>query len=517
MHHVDTTDRAMPPAQPTSRTTKNGWRRVRSLAPALLATALGPATLLASANAAPRTDSATATTSKITDWASCPESTDTMCGTLNVPLDWTKPSGKQIAITVARRPADDPKHRIGTLFYNPGGPGDTPIPYIVQANLIFSETLRAKFDIVGLDPRAVGETTRVSCAVPVFTADSTLFPKTEEQFNQLRRRNRAVGESCLKNTGAFLSNTDTVNVARDHEALRVALGVKQVSWLGLSYGTQVAANYAELYPTATRAMALDAALDHSQPELQQVADEIIAAEDSFNRFATWCKTATACALKGQDVGAVFDRLVERAEKRPIPVAGAIHGVTGEDIRMFTKGVLRFKDPSIFGPDQSWAGLSKAIKAAVDGDATAMAKMPAGAPQDGAFAMLAIACMDYAPQIRTYEQMRQRIEMARQLAPHLQGASETWQVNYCIDWPLRPTNPPRTLRVSGVPTLLVHASHDASDPYRWTHSLASQISGSSILTRDGDGHTSYNTSKCARAAVDAYLVTPKAPASSTCSD
>jgi pimeloyl-ACP methyl ester carboxylesterase len=516
MHHFNTADHAIQPAQPTRLTAKSGWPRARSLVPALIATALAPAALLTSANAAPRTDNAAAAAAKITDWATCPESTDTQCGTLHVPLDWTKPTGKQIAITVARRPADDPKKRIGTLFYNPGGPGDTPIPYIVQAKLIFSDTLRAKFDIVGLDPRAVGETTRVTCKVHVYTADTTLFPKTEEQFNQLRRRNRAVGESCLKNTGAFLSNTDTRNVARDHEALRVALGVKQVSWLGLSYGTQVAANYAELYPTATRAMALDAALEHSQPELQQVADEIVAAEDSFNRFATWCTTATSCVLKGQDVGAVFDRLVEGADKRPIPVSGAIHAITGEDIRMTTKGLLRFKEPSVFGPDKSWAGLSKVLKAAIDGDASAYA-IPADAPQDGLFAQLAIACMEYAPQIHTYEQMRQRIEMARQLAPHLQGASETWQVNFCIDWPLRPTNPPRTLHVSGVPTLMVHATHDPSDPYRWTHSLAGQISGASILTRTGDGHTSYNTSKCARAAVDAYLVTPKAPASTTCSD
>jgi hypothetical protein len=33
----------------------------------------------------------------------------------------------------------------------------------------------------------------------------------------------------------------------------------------------------------------------------------------------------------------------------------------------------------------------------------------------------------------------------------------------------------------------------------------------LLTRVGDGHTSYYTSPCARAAVDRYFVTGKTPA------
>jgi len=124
-------------------------------------------------------------------------------------------------------------------------------------------------------------------------------------------------------------------------------------------------------------------------------------------------------------------------------------------------------------------------------------------------------MDYVPQVDTYGEMRQRIQMGRQLAPHLQGASETWQVNRCIDWPIPVANPPRLLDVRGVPTLIVHATHDPSDPYKWAHSLAAQIRDSDILTRTGDGHTSYHTSKCARTATDQYLIRPQAPPDRVC--
>jgi hypothetical protein len=90
-------------------------------------------------------------------------------------------------------------------------------------------------------------------------------------------------------------------------------------------------------------------------------------------------------------------------------------------------------------------------------------------------------------VRTYADLRRRMKQARQVAPHLQGASATWQVLRCIDWPIPAANPPKKL----------------------------DIRGSILLTRTGDGHTSYHSSDCAQAATDAYLVTRKAPSSLVC--
>jgi pimeloyl-ACP methyl ester carboxylesterase len=495
------------PSSPTAR-------RARRLAGASLITTAIVGCVLTAAAAVGASREARPPRGTLSPWIACPDNATVQCATLRVPLDWAKPKGAKISLDAVRRPADDPSQNVGTLFFNPGGPGDTPNDYIKQADTVFSDTLRQRFDLVGLDPRAVGLSTRVHCAVPFLTATGTLFPQTAAQFDELRANNRAVGQSCLEGTGDLVAHTDTVSVARDNEALRAAIGVDKISWLGLSYGTQVAANYADLFGRHTRAMVLDSALEHSQPELQQVTDEMMTAEDSFNRFTAWCPTSPTCALQGQDVAAVFDRLVTDANQHPIDVPGALHPVRGEDIRMETKGLLRMKEVTIY-PDLSWARLSQVLKAALGGDASAFA-IPADAPQDNP-TLLAIGCMEYVPQIHTYDQMRQRIEMARQLAPHLQGASETWQVNYCIDWPIPAANPPRTLDVRGVPTLMVHAVHDASDPYRWAHTLGNQIEGSAILTRTGDGHTSYHSSPCARAAIDAYLIQPKAPATSTCND
>src|SRR4249920_4096931 len=161
------------------------------------------------------------------DWAPCPGSAVTQCGTLRVPADWSHPTGPKINVAVARHPADDPAHRIGTLFFNPGGPGDGGVKYVIAADTFFSDTLRARFDIVSVDPRGVGGSTPVSCGVPALTPEYTFFPRTQQEFDATVAHNRAVARSCLQETGPLLLHADTVSVARDHEALRIALGVSK--------------------------------------------------------------------------------------------------------------------------------------------------------------------------------------------------------------------------------------------------------------------------------------------------
>jgi pimeloyl-ACP methyl ester carboxylesterase len=177
-------------------------------------------------------------------WSACEKSPQTQCGTLKVPLDWSRPSGATISLAVARRPAKDPQHRVGTLFFNPGGPGDGAAKYIVMAETIFTPTLIERFDLVGMDPRGMENSSQVRCTLPVITPETTLFPKTEQQFQQLVKHNREVGLNCLNKAGDLVRHMDTVSVARDHEALRLALRENKINWLGISYGTQLAANYA---------------------------------------------------------------------------------------------------------------------------------------------------------------------------------------------------------------------------------------------------------------------------------
>ena len=182
-------------------------------------------------------------------WSACEKSPQTQCGTLKVPLDWSKPSGATISLAIARRPAKDPQHRVGTLFFNPGGPGDGAVEYIAaHAEDVFTPTLIERFDLVGMDPRGIANSSPVRCTLPLITPETTLFPKTEQQFQQLVKHNREVGLDCLDKAGDLVRHMDTVSVARDHEALRLALGENKINWLGISYGTQLAANTPSCIP-----------------------------------------------------------------------------------------------------------------------------------------------------------------------------------------------------------------------------------------------------------------------------
>src|SRR4051794_22141818 len=448
-------------------------------------------------------------------FAPCPGSSVTQCGVLRVPADWSHPSGPKISVAVARRFADDPAHRIGTLFFNPGGPGDGGVKYVIAADTFFSDSLRARFDIISVDPRGVGASTPISCGVPALTPEYTFFPHTQREFDAMVVHNRAVARSCLQETGPLLLHADTVSVARDHEALRIALHVSKVSWLGLSYGTQLGAQYAQLYPNRTRAMVLDAVLDHSISDVLLTADAATTVEEAFNRFASWCDTAPDCALRGQNVATVYDALVQRAQANPIPVEGALRPVTGDDIRMRTPDYLLAKTPNVLAGELSWPVFSQILKRAVDGDASSFAWPPPNSATDNIFARLANHCGDYASDIHTFADMQQRIEMGRQLAPHLQGGSEFWLGVICVGWPFEVANPVRRLDIRGVPTLIVHANHDPSVSYQWAFQLATQIRGSSVLTRNGDGHTSYYTSECAQVATDQFLLTKQSAAAPVC--
>jgi pimeloyl-ACP methyl ester carboxylesterase len=435
-------------------------------------------------------------------WQACADLPRLQCATLAVPLDWARPGGDRIGIALVRRPADDPAHRVGSLLVNPGGPGGSGVQIVKAQEVLpdlFPAALARRFDLIGFDPRGVGESTPVHCGLPVFDPAVSQFPTDEAGFRRLVAHNRALGASCRAATGPLLSHVDTTSAARDIEAIRAALGEGGLNFLGLSYGSMLGTAYAELFGNRIRAMALDGALDHSQTEPAMLATEARTAEDEFNRFARWCRQEPTCPLAGQDVAAVYDRLVAAANRIPIPAAAAGRTVNGQEIQANTQGMLLFKDPSAFAP--GWAGLAAAIVKARAGDASDFLTPP------DTGAALAIECQDFPAGSRSFADLAARERLARSLAPHLGGSVQTWSiVAGCIGWPEPAANPPHRAQVRHAPpTLLVNATHDPSTGYLWALRLHAQLPGNRLLTRLGDGHTSALTSPCARAAIEAYLI------------
>jgi pimeloyl-ACP methyl ester carboxylesterase len=98
-------------------------------------------------------------------WELCPlpEAPARECGELAVPLDYDEPAGATIDLAVARIPATGRDGRIGSLVLNPGGPGGPGVVGLAIQYPWLPEAVRERFDIVGFDPRGIGESATVRC------------------------------------------------------------------------------------------------------------------------------------------------------------------------------------------------------------------------------------------------------------------------------------------------------------------------------------------------------------------
>src|SRR4051794_10713010 len=85
------------------------------------------------------------------------------CAEVVVPLSYREPQGASISLAVARLPATDPAARIGSLFLNPGGPGNSGFQFLPGMSAALVPAVSARFDIVAFDPRGVGASAPVRC------------------------------------------------------------------------------------------------------------------------------------------------------------------------------------------------------------------------------------------------------------------------------------------------------------------------------------------------------------------
>ena len=440
-------------------------------------------------------------------WKTCGSAPTVQCSKIRVPTAWSRPNSPKVTLALTRLPATGPKRRLGTVMWNCGGPGCAAAQELKQAPGVFTPRLRERFDILAFDPRGTGKSTPVRCAGPYSDPSVPFWPANVAEFRHLSDFNAKLAKKCRRKTGAYLMHLGSVDVIRDMEAIRVAMRDGKLNWLGLSYGTMLGALYAERYPHRIRTMALDGNLDRALSGPGMLATEATAAENGFNRFASWCEGSAECPLQGQDVPAVFDALVAQANASPIP-AKQVPGsppVTGVDIQGATDaGYLLFTQPNAL-ESTSWLQLGPALVSALQGDASYFYSQATGGPN-------AIACLEFPVQARNFAQFNAAMTFARQVSPHLGGAVETAQdMATCVGWPKPKRNPRHFLRIRGAPpALIVNATHDPSTSYAWALNVQTQYPGSVLLTRDGDGHTSSLSSPCAQKVIDTYLISRRLP-------
>ncbi|KAF2109808.1 TAP-like protein-domain-containing protein [Lophiotrema nucula] len=445
------------------------------------------------------------------------------CANLSVPVNWDVPwSGETITLGMVRlpRPSNSTAERIGHLFINPGGPGGSAIQTvagIAAGRRNASSDLLNRFDIIGVDPRGVGQSAESQCDPAIWNERVSQFPKTKEDYDRLVDKNKRLGESCLNRTGDVVNYLDTISAVKDHEAVRVALG-ERLNWLGLSYGTQLGSQYAQLFPDNIRVMVLDGMLQHSQTESSNILIESAAYAAELVSFFTWAGTNDSSPLQGQDVEKLWYGILQKATDTPIPAPGCDDvscrkDVNEEEIRLNAQGFVLSPRTS------ARATFANALLQASEGNATLLSTPLASDSDPSLYAGITIGCQDWSSYASSFEDFQAKMRIGEVFAPLNKGACQSWTLQAsCVGWPAPLTNPPAKLKVQTQdPILMVNAIRDPSTSYTWAVGMLEEVENNVLLTRNGDGHTSWGLGGATTDAINHFLISTELPAPGTVLD
>lgn len=421
-------------------------------------------------------------------WQPCPDQPAAECGTVSVPLDWAAPGGPRVDLAVSRVRATDPARRIGVVFVDAGGPGGSGAEFARAPYL--SAGVRARYDVVGFDQLGTNGSSAIRCSPELMMRNPGDDPADEAAFAALARHNLAVRDDCRARHPVF-DHVDTARSARDMDAVRKALGERRVSFYGISYGTLLGQQYAELFGSRVRSMVLDGVIDHSVDLRRFVLDRARAAEESFGAFVAWCAENTTCALHGQDVYAAWEKALDAADEsgwgRQELIGSAFFDLRGG----------------------AWESLASLI---VD-----VGGMRAAFEPNYDSLRYAVVCQDFALRFRDFGEYRASREAELRAAPTMRGSYLSHQeAATCVGFTDRPGNPPHRLDVDDAPPLLLLTSrYDVATPYRWARNVHRQAEGSHVVTFNGPGHGVYHANDCTRTAADAHLLGTAPARDKTC--
>ncbi|MGW7486317.1 alpha/beta hydrolase [Streptomyces sp. NPDC054786] len=443
------------------------------------------------------------------------------CGWVTVPVDYAAPDGKTVKLRVSRVQAKDHSHRLGSLLFNPGGPGAGGAADVADGNWQAGKQARARYDLVGFDPRGIAGSGQIKCPDGV-AQEPENPPRTEAEAKKAFADATKRAQACRRASGAVLGHMDSVSVARDLDVLRTVLGDTKLNYTGFSYGTFIGQQYMKLFPGKVGRMVLDGVVNPAA-DMQQVARrDVKTSDDAMRRYAQ-----DLVARRDDRLGATAEEILRRLTTFAKKLAQKpLRGADGEK---FTDATLSTYLDTAVTAEENWKPLTKALVAAMDGDGAAFDRFEAGTaggsggenptPQEErteeneSMSMPAVLCLDSPSAPKSPKQMLDTADAFAKQSP-LFGRSYAWQMIDCATWPIAPTGGAEPIKASGAaPVLLVSYTDDAHTPLENAQAVQRQLDHSSLLVRKGEGHGAYGSehpSTCTDRAVDRYLVGGKLP-------
>lgn len=435
------------------------------------------------------------------DWGDCrggPGTVGLECASLQVPVDWDDPDGRQITLMIGRLPSTAAKPK-GSVLVNFGGPMGMSIDMMRSyGGAEAFAGLREKMDIVTWDmrggPNVPGLSTNLACEWTGLRLPR--LPRNQAEFDQLAATNRAAAEKCQAKDPQLFESMDSASQAHDLDAIRRALGESKVNFYGASYGGFLGQAYARLYPDRVRTIVLDGTWNHSAANWDRELTTLARDVQSFlTRFFDWCEDPSCSPMQWQ-------RLMKKARTPiPAPVAGTTYDTN--ELRSLGLALAR-RGPA------SYPKLAVAITQALAGDASGFVPARPNPPFPSAPSPGVVECTDW-PHPANQRELQRQVRRMEAAAPYT-GASGTiaYAMLSCVGWPVPVKNEPAALP-KGLPPLLMAGNWSEYDS---ASRVIDQVPGSGSIYHDGPGHTLYMVNECARKKIDTYLADDVVPARGT---
>ncbi|HEU5309413.1 MAG TPA: alpha/beta hydrolase [Acidimicrobiia bacterium] len=409
------------------------------------------------------------------------------CGDVPVPVDYAQPDGPTMSVRVLRRPAKT-ADSLGPLFVNPGGPGASGVRY---AAIVSSFPGLDRFDIIGMDPRGVGGSTRLHCPDPATLAlgdgGDGKVSAAGEPPTATEQSMTAFVAACAQDPN--ITHFRTNDAARDMDLIRRALGTPKITYLGTSYGTELGAAYLGLFPQHVRAAVLDSAYDPTEDYVDFLIQRLATAKRGLARHLEACAKRCAWSL-GRDAVTAWDDLVAQLDREPLELADGTTR-TGFSLIDYAMGDAR----------EDFADLDEKLDAlVVDGDPTELFPTQESASGlDLVVPYLSVTCLTFP--VLDYHGALARLREAVGDAYARTVASE---LRACSAWPRIDENVKLEKVPPGVPVVVASARGDAATPYASGVRLARALDVPMITSKSAV-HGLFFSSPCVRDHMEAFMV------------
>ncbi|WP_411143524.1 alpha/beta hydrolase [Streptomyces sp. x-80] len=438
------------------------------------------------------------------------------CAELPAPVDYRDPDGPQLTLAVYRLRSERPAARRGTLLVIPGGPGGSGARQLAQRGEVLRKEMAGAYDIVALDPRGLGGSTKASCELAPddrYLVNLRSWPGPDGEITENVARSRRIADACGRHGGAVLRGFSTANEVRDIDRFRQALGERKLSAWGVSYGTYVAAVYAQKYPQHTDRWVLDSNGDPDPGRVAQgwLANMAVGVDDRFPDFAAWAADPARqgeglrLAERPEDVRSLFLALAAKLDRKPKDSTTAGVPLTGNLLRQALQNAL--------SGNGSFPQLARLVQAAQDpaGEPVLPADLAEPLRDEDAAVVIATICNDvrWRGTVPSYARA-----VATDRVRHPLTAGMTANVSPCAFWKDAPAEKPTRITAEGPPDILmIQNLRDPTTPYSGALKMRSALGDRARLVTVGHGgHGVYlaNGNACADRAVTAFLTTGRRP-------